>query len=403
MTAESLTLTLAEGATKEVTFENNVYTVVVTAEDETTKETYTITVTIAEEEEQKSNDVSISEVKVAEVSAEVDTEDATKYTVTVPFGTELTAESLTLTLAEGATKEVTFENNVYTVVVTAEDETTKETYTITVTIAEEVPEEGKATAKVTTTAGDNYDINPLGTVSVKLTYGDNIKTSDIEELTIELFNGENKLATNILQPKKLNEKEKASDYIVSPFNLGRSEEHSEWAWVRGKYNLQGTEVTQADLPNKVVATYKVDGKTYVSEIEITESLTVPAPYELLAPPAGSKTELEIADLKVEDVKFLAFGLNEEEKDVQKVATLEEVKTFIDGKYGVTFNTDAIKVEEGKISISGSILNTADWNKVKANGDKKIPYRITVLNGDKSNKIAKIAMYEDSKAVIEEIE
>lgn len=84
----------------------------------------------------KSNDVSINDVKVAEVAAEVNTEDATKYTVTVPYGTELTEELLTLTLAEGATKEVTLADNVYTVVVTAEDGETTKTYTITVTIAE---------------------------------------------------------------------------------------------------------------------------------------------------------------------------------------------------------------------------------------------------------------------------
>lgn len=89
---------------------------------------------------------------------------------------------------------------------------------------------------------------------------------------------------------------------------------------------------------------------------------------------------------------------------QKVATLDEVKEFIEREYGVHFNAEAIKVEEGRLSIVGSILSKADWRKIKAvePGDPSVPYRITVLISDKSNKVAKIAMYEDGEAVIEAI-
>lgn len=101
-----------------------------------------------------------------------------------------------------------------------------------------------------------------------------------------------------------------------------------------------------------------------------------------------------------DVKFLVYGLNE--GSAQKMATLAEVETYINSTYDVSFNKEAIEVVDGKLSIVGSVLDTAEWNKVKNNGDKTVPYRITVLNKDKTAKIAKIAMYQDGKAVIEKI-
>ncbi|SNV67638.1 hypothetical protein [Clostridium cochlearium] len=137
---------------------------------------------------------------------------------------------------------------------------------------------GKATATAKTVNGDNEDVNPLGSVIVNLTYGAGIKSADVESLKIELYNGKKLLATNILQPEKLNKKEKELEKITSPFNLGRSEKHDKWAWVRGEYPLQGDEVTTADLPNKVVATYVVKGIKYVSEIELKDTLTVPKTY-----------------------------------------------------------------------------------------------------------------------------
>ena len=90
---------------------------------------------------------------------------------------------------------------------------------------------------------------------------------------------------------------------------------------------------------------------------------------------------------------------------QKAATLTEVKNYIETTYSVTFNADAIKVEEGKLSIDGSILSKADWRAVKAvePGNSEVPYKITVLKEDKANKVAKIAIYEDGKAVIEDLQ
>ena len=124
--------------------------------------------------------------------------------------------------------------------------------------------------------------------------------------------------------------------------------------------------------------------------------------EILTAPTDGLKELTVPELTAENARYLVFGLTNG-GTAQKVATLEEVKSFIDSTYGVTFNADAIKVEDGKLSIDGSILSKADWRTIKAEGgDSSIPYRITVLKGDKANKVAKIAMYEDGKAVIEEM-
>jgi uncharacterized protein YjdB len=127
--------------------------------------------------------------------------------------------------------------------------------------------------------------------------------------------------------------------------------------------------------------------------------------EVLEAPADGLKDLSIPGLTVDDVRYLVFGLKNEAGTAQKVATLAEVKDFIEKEYGVTFNANAIKVEEGKLSIDGSILSKADWRKVKAvePGDPSKPYRITVLITDKTNKVAKIAMYEDGVAVIEDLQ
>ncbi|MDR9749525.1 InlB B-repeat-containing protein [Paenibacillus taichungensis] len=139
----------------------------------------------------------------------------------------------------------------------------------------------------------------------------------------------------------------------------------------------------------------VDGTT-----AINANTTLYAQWEAqLVAPTDGLNELEISNVTVAEAKFLVFGLNKENSDAQKPSTLDEVKTFINGKYEVAFNADAIQLENGKISITGSILNTADWNKVKTNGNKTVPYRITLLD-DAGVKVAKVAMYQDGKAVIE---
>ena len=138
---------------------------------------------------------------------------------------------------------------------------------------------GNAEATAKTVNGDNQDVNPLGSVIVQLNWAKaNITNGDIEALKIAIYKDEKLLATNILQPEKLNDKQIKMKNIDSPFNLGRSEKHDKWAWIRGEYKLQGDKVTNADLPNKVIARYVVNGITYVSEIDLSNNLTVPNAY-----------------------------------------------------------------------------------------------------------------------------
>ncbi|WP_342553034.1 S-layer homology domain-containing protein [Paenibacillus sp. FSL R7-0652] len=130
---------------------------------------------------------------------------------------------------------------------------------------------------------------------------------------------------------------------------------------------------------------------------IAQDATVYAQWHLAAP-ADGLTTLDVARVTAAEAKFLAKGLLDNEVEVP--STLAEVKTYIDNKYDVSFNTDAIQVVDGKVSISGSVLNSTDWAKVKKNGDKTIPYRITLLEDGTKVIAAKIAMYQDGKAVIE---
>ncbi|RPK25825.1 InlB B-repeat-containing protein [Paenibacillus xylanexedens] len=136
---------------------------------------------------------------------------------------------------------------------------------------------------------------------------------------------------------------------------------------------------------------------------ITANTTLYAQWEaVLTAPADGLDTLEVAGITASGAKFLVFGLNKENSTAQKPSTLEEVIAFINETYKVEFNQAAIQIENENISITDSILNTTDWNKVKTGGNKTIPYRITLLN-DAGVKVAKIAMYQDGKAVIEPIQ
>jgi uncharacterized repeat protein (TIGR02543 family) len=142
------------------------------------------------------------------------------------------------------------------------------------------------------------------------------------------------------------------------------------------------------------------GTVVTATTAITANTTLYAQWTLVAPKDGLK-ELGV-DVTADTAKFLAYGLKNDENGKEIPSTLDEVKKYIDGKYDVKFNEDAIKFEEGKILITESILSKEDWNKVKTNGDKAIPYRITLLDSN-NKKIAKIAMYQDGQAVIESLQ
>jgi len=91
-----------------------------------------------------SDDVSLTSVAVDGVTATVDSQDATIYNVELPFETDLselvaadvvvTATDTNATVAEAQTAD---NGETWTVLVTAEDTTTTETYTINATVAAE--------------------------------------------------------------------------------------------------------------------------------------------------------------------------------------------------------------------------------------------------------------------------
>ncbi|WP_333656961.1 hypothetical protein [Tissierella praeacuta] len=145
--------------------------------------------------------------------------------------------------------------------------------------------------------------------------------------------------------------------------------------------------------------------------EEAKTITVELQKEILKAPEDGAKVVENLEGVTDGVLFLVAGLNVEGTNRQKPSTLEDVKKFIDKEYGVNFNKDVIKVTEGKIEITGSILSGEDWNKIKSapGANKTIPYRITLVKAGTSAdegkvqddaKVAKIAMYEDGNAVIE---
>ena len=98
------------------------------------KRTYTITVVYGEV---KSDDAGVTSVKVAGVSAAAGTAE-NSFSVTLPAGTEVTADSFEITLSDSKatlTGPAKGEDGVWTFTVTAEDGTAV-TYTVTVTVAE---------------------------------------------------------------------------------------------------------------------------------------------------------------------------------------------------------------------------------------------------------------------------
>lgn len=111
--------------------------------------------------------------------------------------------------------------------------------------------------------------------------------------------------------------------------------------------------------------------------------------------------LEIKGLNT--IYVMVSGIKEDNSE--KIMTLEEAKKAIDEKYSVQFNSEKIKLEGNTLTVSDGILSKEDWNKIKAQGNKALPYKITILKGmDKRyDKVAKIAMYEDGKVSIEELE
>ena len=135
-TTEDTNATLSGGGTKDLVVGNNSFEIVVTAEDGVTKKTYTINV--EREAQALSNNANLSNLMVDDETVEGFNKDTLTYTLDPVANTKTTlkisatTEDTNATLSGGGTKDLVVGNNSFEVVVTAEDGTTKKTYTINV-------------------------------------------------------------------------------------------------------------------------------------------------------------------------------------------------------------------------------------------------------------------------------
>lgn len=135
VTADSFVIVTSDsGATVgALTHDGNVWSFTITAEDGVTSRTYTVTVSFTEAP--KSNDAGVRSITVAGVKAKTSVNN--EYTVSVPYGTNITASSFVIITnhARATVGALTHIKNVWYFTVTAEDGVTTASYTVTVTTA----------------------------------------------------------------------------------------------------------------------------------------------------------------------------------------------------------------------------------------------------------------------------
>ena len=182
VTADSFEIVTSDsGATVgALTNEGTVWSFTVTAEDGVTSKTYTVTVSFTEAP--KSNDAGVSSVTVAGVEATAGENNT--YTVTTPYGTDVTAGSFVIVTSDaGATVgALTNEGNVWTFTVTAEDGVTAKTYTVTVSFTE-APKSNDAGVSSITVAGFKAVVGANNSYTVTVPYGTVVKTGSFVIVT----------------------------------------------------------------------------------------------------------------------------------------------------------------------------------------------------------------------------
>ena len=130
----------------------------------------------------KSNDAGVSSVTVAGVEATAGENNT--YTVTLPYGTDVTAGSFVIVTSDaGATVgALTNEGNVWTFTVTAEDRVTSKTYTVTVSFTE-APKSNDAGVSSITVAGVKAVAGANNSYTVTVPYGTVVKTGSFVIVT----------------------------------------------------------------------------------------------------------------------------------------------------------------------------------------------------------------------------
>ena len=130
----------------------------------------------------KSSNANVSSVTVAGVEATAGENNT--YTVTLPYGTDVTAGSFVIVTSDaGATVgALTNEGNVWTFTVTAEDGVTSKTYTITVSFTE-APKSNDAGVSSITVAGFKAVAGANNSYTVTVPYGTVVKTGSFVIVT----------------------------------------------------------------------------------------------------------------------------------------------------------------------------------------------------------------------------
>ena len=130
----------------------------------------------------KSSDAGVASVKVAGVEATAGENNT--YTVTLPYGTDVTAGSFVIVTSDaGATVgALTNEGNVWTFTVTAEDGVTSKTYTVTVSFTE-APKSNDAGVSSITVAGFKAVAGANNSYTVTVPYGTVVKTGSFVIVT----------------------------------------------------------------------------------------------------------------------------------------------------------------------------------------------------------------------------
>ena len=130
----------------------------------------------------KSSNANVSSVTVAGVEATAGENNT--YTVTLPYGTDVTAGSFVIVTSDaGATVgALTNEGNVWTFTVTAEDSVTSKTYTVTVSFTE-APKSNDANVSSVTVAGFKAVAGANNSYTVTVPYGTVVKTGSFVIVT----------------------------------------------------------------------------------------------------------------------------------------------------------------------------------------------------------------------------
>lgn len=130
----------------------------------------------------KSSNADVSSVTVAGVEATAGENNT--YTVTLPYGTDVTAGSFVIVTSDaGATVgALTNEGNVWTFTVTAEDGVTSKTYTVTVSFTE-APKSNDANVSSVTVAGFKAVAGANNSYTVTVPYGTVVKTGSFVIVT----------------------------------------------------------------------------------------------------------------------------------------------------------------------------------------------------------------------------